>query len=87
MENVIEFLKGQTTATVTFSSEKWRNRLRRLRDEHPNEVDIFTDDDVYTAGHVPANWVKLNPPRTLTEEQKADLAERMRKMREAQDDD
>lgn len=81
MENVIEFLKGQTTATVTFSSEKWRRKLRRLRDEHPSEVDIFTDDETYTCGHVPVNWFKIHPPRALSDDQKAELAERMRNIR------
>ena len=61
--------------------------MRKLRDEHPNEVDIFTDDEIYTAGHVPASWVKIHPPRVLSDEKKAELADRMRKLREAQDAD
>lgn len=87
MENAIEFLKGQEKATVTFSSEKWRNRLRKLQKEHPSEVDIFTDDETYTCGHIPASWLKIHPPRNMTEEQRLELAERMRKLREVQDAD
>ncbi len=87
MENAIEFLKGQERATVTFSSEKWRNRLRKLQKEHPNEVDIFTDDETYTCGHIPVGWLKIHPPRVLSDDQKAELAERMRKLREVQDAD
>lgn len=86
MENAIEFLKGQERATVTFSSEKWRNRLRKLQKEHPSEVDIFTDDETYTCGHIPVNWLKIHPPRVLSDDQKAELAERMRKLREVQDE-
>lgn len=87
MENAIEFLKGQEKATVTFSSEKWRNRLRKLQKEHPSDVDIFTDDETYTCGHIPVGWLKIHPPRVLSDDQKAELAERMRKLREVQDAD
>lgn len=87
MENAIEFLKGQERATVTFSSEKWRNRLRKLQKEHPSEVDIVTDDNIYTVGHIPTSWLKIHPPRNMTEEQRLELADRMRKLREVQDAD
>ena len=82
MENVIEFLKGQDRATVTFSTEKWKNRIRKLAEEHPDEVDIVFEDETYVTGHVPVNWVKVNPPRVYTDEQKAEMAERLKKLRE-----
>lgn len=82
MENVIEFLKGQDRATVTFSTERWKNRMKKLAEEHPDEVDISWEDETYVTGHVPVNWVKINPPRVYTEEQKAEMAERMRRLRE-----
>ena len=55
--------------------------MRKLATEHPSEVDIFTDDDVYTAGHIPTSWIKIHPPRQLSDDQKAELAERMRNIR------
>ena len=86
MENAIEFLKGQARATVTFSTEKWKNKMHKLVEEHPDECDITFEDSIYTVGHVPSDWVKINPPRKLTVEQKEELAERMRKLREVQDE-
>lgn len=79
--------EGSGTSDSDLLIGKWRNRLRKLQKEHPSEVDIFTDDETYTCGHIPVGWLKIHPPRVLSDDQKAELAERMRKLREVQDAD
>ena len=88
-ENAIEWLDGQKTATVTLHSQKLLNRVMKLQKEYPDKVKIVAgpkENGGYLLAHVPAAWLKIEPKRKveLTEERKAELAERMRVLREKQ---
>ena len=58
--------------------------MRKLKELHPDEVDIAKDGGNYILAHFPAKWVHINPPRkiTLTDEQRQALAERLKEARE-----
>lgn len=63
------------------SERKFANQLRKLAESHPDEVTIVKDDGNYIYAHVPLNWFRAPKPpikREFTEEQKAQMAERMR---------
>lgn len=63
------------------SERKFVNQLRKLAESHPDEVTIVKDDGNYIYAHVPLNWFRAPKPpikREFTEEQKAQMAERMR---------
>lgn len=65
---------------------KYANKLRKLAEEHPDEVKIINDDGKYVYAHLPLNWFKMpSPPikRNLTEEQRKAASERFKAMREA----
>lgn len=81
-ENVIEFLRGQQTATATFCSQsKLGNKVRRLAEEYPEEVQITAENpDGSIVAHLPTKWIKITAPRKMTEEQKAELSERGKRM-------
>lgn len=73
---------------VSSDQQKMINRVRKLAAEHPDEVTIKAypeqnDGCIYAT--MPAEWLKLSPPRTvnMTDERKAELAERLRKARES----
>ena len=63
------------------SERKLVNQLRKLAESYPDEVTIVNDDGNYIYAHVPLSWFRAPKPpikREFTEEQKAQMAERMR---------
>ena len=80
-ETVFQREDGRKVATIT-ASEVWSvNLMRRLKEKYPDEVDLLENGDGSVFGHVPAKWMKLSPPRKVSEEQRAKAAERLRKVR------
>ncbi len=80
MENVIEFLENQERATVTFSQGRYKTRIRRLAAERPEECQIVAENqDGSLCAHIPVAWIKINPTQQLTEEQREQRAETMRR--------
>lgn len=81
-ENNIEFLTGQRKVTFTFTARKYINRIKKYKESHPDDVDFVENSDGSICGHVPLKWLKISPPRKveLTDEQKAERSERMRKL-------
>ena len=79
-ENVIEWLRGQKTVAVTLCSNgKFNNKLLKLAETHP-EIQIRFNDDGSMFTHVPLSWIKISPPRKVSEEQKRIAGERFKKM-------
>lgn len=82
IENVIEFLENQERATVTFSQGRYKNRIKRLATERPGECQIMAENpDCSLCAHIPVEWVKIIPPRQLSEEQRKAIAERLSRTR------
>lgn len=81
-ENNIEFLTGQRKVTFTFTARKYINRIKKYKESHLDDVDFVENSDGSICGHVPLKWLKISPPRKveLTDEQKAERSERMRKL-------
>ena len=74
-----------TDTTMYVSSDQLRviNRIRKLAEQHPDEVTILrqpeqNDGCIYAT--MPSAWFKISPPikREMTEEQRQAAAERMR---------
>ena len=85
-ENCIEFLTGQQTATVTFNSRRHITRIKRLYGDRKDDFTYFREnEDGSICAKIPLKWIKINPgsktPRLLTEEQKEELRERMKRAR------
>ena len=81
-EFAIEWVKGSTTATVTFpGNTKYASKLKKLAAEYPDEVKIRTENlDGSIVGTLPVKYIKISHPRTVeyTDEQKVALAERLK---------
>ena len=79
-ENVIEFLRGQKTATVTLCNKRLKNRVYKFQQSKPDEVEIISDKDGALYAHIPVSWIRIIPPqkREYTEEERAQLAKRLR---------
>ena len=88
-ETAIEHLGGNDYWGVSTGEQKWRNRLAKLEKEYPDEVKLIEENmDGSVFYHIPKSWVKISPPvkRNLTEEQKAELRDRMMAARQAKKD-
>lgn len=81
-ENAIEWLDTKPKATVTLHGGRLKNRVLRLVEEYPDDVEIRREPDGnggFLVAKIPAKWVKITPPRRLelTDEQKEELRERL----------
>jgi len=86
METCCEYLDDKVM-WVSSDQQKIINRVRKLAELYPDKVTIKrqpeqNDGCIYAT--MPAEWLKLNPPRKieLTDERKAELSERLRTARE-----
>lgn len=74
-ETVFEHEEGNEKVTIT-AAEQWSvNLMRKLKEEYPDEVDIYENKDGSIFGHVPYKWMRLVPPRRISEEQRKILRE------------
>jgi hypothetical protein len=82
-ENVIEWITGEDTISVTLSQTKHINKVERLAKKYPDLVQILKrNSDGSIFAHLPLKSLKLNIiTNTLTEEQRKVRAERMRESR------
>lgn len=70
IENTIEFLKDEQTATVTFSQGRYKTKIRKLAAKRPEECQIMAENsDGSILAHIPVSWVKISPPRAVSKKQ------------------
>lgn len=69
-----------------FSSDerKWIGRVRKLKEKYPDEVRIIAEpenNDGCIYCELPKEWLKVQPPvkRNLTDEQRQELSDRMKR--------
>ena len=87
MENMIEFISGTRTATVTFTNKKHINRIKKLYEERKDDFKYFVENpDGSVCAKIPLKWIKINAGsktgRVMTEEQKEAARIRLQKVRE-----
>lgn len=82
-DNVIEFLKNDKTAVVTFSQGKYISKIKKLAKKYPDECKIVAENnDGSILAHIPVNWVKISRiKREMSEEQRLQSTERLRNYR------
>lgn len=81
-EFAIEWIKGGDYAGVTApSGTALKSKLIRFAREKPGEVEIISEnEDGSIFAHIPVNYVKISPPRKVSEEQKEAASKRFKKM-------
>lgn len=83
-ENNIEFLRNQETATVCFCQGRYISKIKALKEEYPDLVDICVEnEDGSIVAHIPTKWVKISPPKQvdMSEERKEELRNRLAEYR------
>ena len=53
-----------------------RQMLLRLAEEYPDDVKIVSQRDDMVEAILPKYWIKVRPPRKMTEEERQKLVER-----------
>lgn len=90
-ETNIDIVSTQLHATVSSSELKQINKIRKLHEAHPEEVEIVVapdDNHGVIVARMPKSYIKISPPRKVnyTEEQRAAAAERMKAARDKKGD-
>lgn len=61
-ENMLEFITGQKFTTVTFTSRKHINRIKKIYITRKDEFEYFHENkDGSIVAKIPTKWVKVNP--------------------------
>lgn len=82
-ENCIEFLNNQHSITVSFCMLKLINKVKKLKEEYPDDVKIIAENkDGSICAKLPVKFLKISAPRKVSEEQRQAASERFRKLRE-----
>ena len=86
IENMVEFISGTRTATVTFTNQKHINRMKKLYEERKDDFKYFKENkDGSICAKIPLRWVKINAGsktgRIMTEEQKEAARKRLEEAR------
>lgn len=81
-EFAIDWIKGAEFASVTApAGSALKSKIYRLAEKHPDDVKILAENkDGSVFAHIPINYVKISPPRQVSEEQKEAASERFRQM-------
>lgn len=82
-ENCIEFLNNQHQITVSFCMQKWINKVKKLKEKHPDDVKILAEnEDGSICARLPIKYLKISAPRKVSDEQRQATSERFKKLRE-----
>lgn len=61
-ENMLEFITGQHYATVTLTSQKEINRIRKIYENRASEFTYYYENnDGSICAKIPKRWIKINP--------------------------
>ena len=80
MDCAIDWTNSETV-WASGDEKKLKNTILRLAKEYPDDVEIKTwpeDNDGTIVATLPRSWVKIRPPKRLTDEAKKKLADRLR---------
>lgn len=80
MDCAIDWTNSETV-WASGDEKKLKNTILRLAKEYPDDVEIKTwpeDNDGTIVATLPRSWVKIRPPKRLTDETKKKLADRLR---------
>jgi hypothetical protein len=79
-ENVIEFLKSDRIATVTFTRGRFISKIRKLAELYPDEVQITAENkDGSIVAHVPVSYIHISrSKREMTDEERELYRQRAR---------
>lgn len=82
-ETIINFNEEEKTASVYTHNSSLRRRLDQLLKSHFNEITVIRSGDDYTEYIVPKKWIKVSPPRQMSDESKEAAKNRLAAYRQS----
>lgn len=79
---------GTHWAMVSGDEQRLINLIHKLKEQHPDEVTIQyepANNHGMIVALVPRKWIRIQPPRRMSDEQRAQSAARLRQYREKND--
>lgn len=76
-ETVVYYTSDDAFARISTNEIKWKNWANKMAAEHPQEVHIQSESESYLVAQFPKRYLKLSPPRQMSEEQRQKAAERL----------
>lgn len=83
-ETIINYNNADKTANCYSLNLTMRRRALELAEEYPDDIHIIMLKDDAVEFTFPKSWVKIRPPRKLTDEQREELVRRGRELYEKQ---
>ena len=81
-ESGIEWLRGYDRATCQLVKSRYTTKIKALAEMYPDECEIVAEnEDGSILAHVPLGWVKISPPKKVSESQREAGARNLRKAR------
>lgn len=75
IETCFEYLGENDYGTFFTDESFWVRRIEKLAAEHPEDVQIVTrNKDGSIIAHLPKKWMRIAPPRVMSEAQKEVIA-------------
>ena len=80
-ENVIEFMRNQKTMTVTFSQKRFVNKVRKMAEKYPDEIQIIEEnEDGSIMAHMPLSALHIGIVKhPINDEQRGRLINGLRR--------
>ena len=85
-ETIINWNREEKTASIYTHDPSLIRKCDALC-QKSEAITVVREGDGWKEYECPKSWVKVRMPRELTDEQRAELAERMKNMRKEQDDE
>lgn len=78
-ETIISFNEADGTADIEVFSARILREIRKAAEMYPDEVTIKESSEGAYLVTLPKKWIKVRAPRVLTDEQRAEIAQRFKK--------
>lgn len=80
-ETIVNFNEGEDTASVYTHNKPLRRRLEQLAQERPEECRLYRVShwDQAVEYYIPKSWIKIRPPRQISDAEKERMRENFKK--------
>lgn len=78
-ETIINFNEADATADIEVFSARLMREIRKAAELYPDDVTIKESTEGAYLVTLPKKWIKIRAPRILTDEQRAEIAQRFKK--------
>ena len=79
METIITFNEIDGAADIETFNSRIKRDIAKAAENYPQDVTIHDNGDGSIRAILPKKWVKIRAPRVLTDEQRAEIAERFKR--------